>query len=222
VAEILTYERQKDYARLKQSARTLRTTYPGLYHEEDIFVPYANALRQTGNWGPAGSLFNDEWTWEGKGKGTDAPATDETGSSRGFRLKPNRSMELSTVTTRGATGAFVELSVASSFSSYAAGFRFDASAKDDKSRRLVVRDSGEVTLHEINGTEEKRGPSAPLPKKPTAGQWIELSYVAEGGDLAVFVGDRPLLLVAAPIPTDRDIGLWSSAEANFRLMRLRR
>jgi hypothetical protein len=38
----------------------------------------------------------------------------------------------------------------------------------------------------------------------------------------VFVGERPLLLVAAPIPTDREIGLWSSAEANFRLLYLRK
>ena len=221
VAEILTYDRQKEYARLKQAARTLRTTYAGLYREEDIFVPYANAMRQTGNWGPAGSLMNSEWTWENKGK-VDAPAEDETGASRGFRLKPNRSMELSTVTTHGATGAAVQVQVASVYSSYAAGFKFDASSKDGKSRRLVIRDTGEVTLYEIDGTEEKRGPSAALGKKPSAGQWTELSYVAEGGDLAVFVGDRPLLLVAAPIPTDREIGLWSSVEANFRLLQLRK
>ena len=56
---ILTYERQKEYARLKQAARVLRTTYAGLYREEDIFAPYANAMRQTGSWGPAGSLLND-------------------------------------------------------------------------------------------------------------------------------------------------------------------
>jgi hypothetical protein len=110
VAEILTYDRQKEYVRLKQAARLLRTAYAGLYREEDIFAPYANAMRQTGNWGPAGSLLNDQWTWENKGK-VDPPAEDETGSSRGFKLKPNRSMELSTVTTRGATGALVSLSV---------------------------------------------------------------------------------------------------------------
>src|SRR6185436_14314244 len=158
--------------------------------------------------------------WEGKGK-VDAPAEDETGATKGFKLKPNRSMELSTVTTRGATGAYVEVSVGSS-GSYAAGLKFDDSSKDGKWRRLVIRETGEVALYEIDGTEEKRGPSAPLPKKPASGQWIELAYVAEAGDLAVFVGDRPLLLVAAPIPTDREIGLWSSTEANFRFVKLRK
>jgi hypothetical protein len=223
VAEILTYERQKEYARLKQAARTLRTTYPGLYREEDIFAPYANAMRQTGNWGPAGSLLNDEWRWDDKGKpGVEPPVVDETKALRGLRLKPNGAIQLSPVTTRGATGASVQVTVASASSSFSAGFRFDCSSKDGKARRLVIRNSGELALFEIDGLEEKRVASASFGKPLSAGDWLELSYVAEGGDLACFVADRPILLVAAPIPTDRDIGLWSNTDANFRLMRLRK
>jgi len=223
VAEVLTYERQKEYGRLKQAARLLRTTYAGLYREEDIFVAYAGAMRQTGNWGPAGSLLNSEWSWEGKGKAdVEPPAVDETGNSRGIRIKANRSIELSPVTARGATGASVELSVATSFSSYASGFKFDASAKDGRYRKLLLRDSGEVALVEVDGSAEKTIATGSIGRRPRPGDWIELSYVAEGGDIACFVQEKPVLLAAAPVPTDRTMGFWSSAEANFRLLRLRK
>jgi hypothetical protein len=166
--------------------------------------------------------MNDEWTWEGKGSGTDAPALDETAASRGLRLKPNRSIELSSVTTRGATGAAVDLSVSKNASSFAAGFRFDYSPKDGKYRKLVIRDTGELTLYEFDGLEEKRVQSVPIGRKLVPGQWVELAYVAEAGDLVCFVAERPVLLVTASIPADRTLGFWSSADANFRLLRLRK
>jgi len=31
-----------------------------------------------------------------------------------------------------------------------------------------------------------------------------------------------VLLASAPVPTDRTMGFWASAEANFRLLRLRK
>ncbi|MBI3856097.1 MAG: protein kinase [Planctomycetes bacterium] len=222
VAEVLQYERARDPQRLKQAARALRTGYPGLYREEDVFAPYANALRQTGTWSPAGSLLNDDWTWEGKAQGTPAPVDDETRSSRGLRLKPNQSIELSAVKTRGASGAAVELSVSGTFSSFASGFKFDASTKDGRYRRLVVRDTGELTLYEFDGFEEKRSASASLGRKLAAGQWIDLAFVAEGGDIACYAAERPLLLVAAALPGDRDLGLTTTGEANFRSIRLRK
>jgi tRNA A-37 threonylcarbamoyl transferase component Bud32 len=222
VSEILHHDRVRDYAKVKQAARALRGSYLGLYRDEDIFGPYATALRMTGNWGPAGSLLNDEWTWEGKGQGKEAPVLDETKQSRGFRLRPEKSLEFSSATSRGASGATAALSIANTQSSFATGFRFDASSKDGKYRKLVLHDTGEVALYEVDGLVERRSKVATLGKKIGAGEWIELTYVAEGGDLICFVGDRPVFLESASIPTDRTIALWSSAETNFRFIRLRK
>ena len=223
VAEILHHERTHDFAKLKQAARALRAGYPGLYREEDVFVPYAVAMRGTGNWGPAGSMLNDDWTWEGKGQGTAAPVEDETRPGRGLRLRPDKSIELSSVRTRGATGALVEMSVGAAFTTFSSGFRFDASSKDGRHRKLVLKDTGEVSLYEVDGLEEKRTATATLGKKLKPGEWIELAYVAEGGDLICYVAEKPMFIVAATIPGDRDIGFWSaSADANFRFIKLRK
>jgi hypothetical protein len=222
VAEILHHDRMRDYAKVKQAARTLRSAYKGLYREEDVFAPYAQALRQTGTWGPAGSLLNDDWTWDGKTQGTAAPVDDETKLGRGLRLKPEKSIELSPAKTRGATGVMVELTVANPFTGFSTGIKFDASSKDGKARKLVVRDTGEVALYEIDGLDERRTEFGSLGKKLGPAQWIEVGFIAEGGDLVCFVGERPIFLVSASIPTDRDICLWSSADANFRLVRLRK
>jgi hypothetical protein len=222
VAEVRYHDRMRDFARLKKAARKLRADYRGLYREEDVFLPYAQALRLTGDWVPAGNVFNDDWTWDGKAKSAEAPVLDETGKQRGLRLKPEKSIELSPLKTRGVTGVRVELSVGSPFSSFAAGIRFDASSKDGKARKLLVRDTGEVALLEVDGLEEKRIDFGSLPKKLGPGQWIELGIIAEGGDLVCFVADRPLFMVSGSIPADRDIGFWSSADANFRLVYLRK
>ena len=79
-----------------------------------------------------------------------------------------------------------------------------------------------MALYEVVGLEATRVKTASLGKKLGPGQWIEVGFVAEGGDLVCFVADRPMFLVSATIPTDREIGLWSSADANFRLLRLRK
>jgi hypothetical protein len=222
VAEILHHDRVRDYAKLKQAARKLRSDYKGLYREEDVFVPYAQALRVTGTWGPAGSLLNDDWTWEGKAKGAEAPVRDETKQGRGLRLKPDKSLELASVKTRGASGVMVELTVANPFTSFATGLKFDASSKDGKARKLIVRDTGEVALYEVDGLDEKRIEFTSLGKKIGPNEWVEVGFVAEGGDLVCFVAERPVFLISASIPTDRDIALWSSADANFRYLRLRK
>src|SRR5205814_2272464 len=145
-----------------------------------------------------------------KGQSAETPVQDETKQGRGLRLRPEKSVELAPVKTRGATGAIVELSVAKPSASFAAGIKFDASTKDAKSRRLVIRDTGEVALYEMDGPKEKRIAFATLGKKLAAGQWIELGFVAEGGDLVCFVAERPMFLIAATVPTDRDVAIWTS------------
>ena len=115
----------------------------------------------------------------------------------------------------------VELSVGSPFSGFATGIRFDASSKDGKARKLIVRDTGEVALLEVDGLDERRVEFGSLAKKLGPGQWIELGFIAEGGDLVCFVAERPIFLVSATLPTDRDIGFWSSADANVRFVKLR-
>ena len=92
VAEVLYHDRLREYAKVKQAARKLRADYKGLYREEDVFVPYAQALRLTGDWIPMGNVFNDDWTWEGKAKGAEAPVVMKPASSGASGSSPkNRS-----------------------------------------------------------------------------------------------------------------------------------
>ena len=79
-----------------------------------------------------------------------------------------------------------------------------------------------MTLVEVDGTAEKVVATGSIGKRPKQGDWIEVAYVAEGGDIACFVAERPVLLYSAPVSTDRTMGFWSSAEANFRILRLRK
>jgi hypothetical protein len=180
-------------------------------------------MRGTGNWVSAGNVLNDDWTWEGKSQGTAAPVEDENRRGRGFCLRPDKSIEFAAVRTRGATGAKVEMSVGAAFTTFASGIKFDASAKEGRYRKLVIRDTGEVSLFEVTAQEEKRTATATLPRKLKPGEWVELAYVAEGGDVICYVAGKAMFLVAAAVPTDRDIGFCSSsADANFRFIELRK
>jgi len=220
VAEVIHHERNRDFAKLKQAARLLRTKYPKSYPEEVIFAPYAHAMRSTGDWRPTASLLNDDWTWEGKSQGAPCPAEDK--ASQGLRLKPDKAMRVASIRSGGANGAAVDLSLAVASPSFSVGFRFDVSDKEGTYKKLVLRDTGEITLYSFDGREETRLARESLGKKLSPGQWTELSFVVEGGDLVAYVDQRPLLLKATTITPNRDIELWTSAEANFRGLRLRR
>ncbi|HZE97002.1 MAG TPA: hypothetical protein VE981_08240, partial [Planctomycetota bacterium] len=222
VAEVLQHDRNRDWTRLKAAARLLRTKYPKMYPEEVIFAPYANALRQTGEWRSTANLLNDDWTWEGRAQGTPCPAEDETTAGRGLKLKSEKPMRVAPVRSRGSTGAQVELTIAPPQSAFSTGFRFDVSDADGLYKKLVIRDTGEVTLYAFDGREEKRVDRGSLGKKLSVNQWVELAFAAEGGDLVCFVDQRPVLLTAVPVGVDRDIEIWSTATANFRLLKLRK
>ena len=58
--------------------------------------------------------------------------------------------------------------------------------------------------------------------KLQAGQWVNLAYISEGGDLVCYIDQRPVIIVRASVPTDRDLSLWTSADANFRQLQLRK
>ncbi|MBV8880514.1 MAG: protein kinase, partial [Planctomycetaceae bacterium] len=222
VAEVLHHDRNRDLAKLKQAARLLRTRYPKLYPEEVVFAPYANALRLTGDWRTTANLLNDDWTWEGKAQGAPCPAEDDTKSSRGLKLKPDKAMRVAPVRSKGATGALVNLALADRAPAFNTGFRFDVSDTDGTYKKLVVRDTGEVALYAYDGRDETRLNRAPIGKKLAPGQWVELCFVAEAGDVAVFLDQRPLFVWAVPVATDRDLELWTSTDANFRGLKLRR
>ncbi len=222
VAEVLQYEKSRDYLRLKQAARTLRTKYDKLYPPEVIFAPYAHAMRQTGMWQSAGNLLNDDWTWEGKGQGAECPVVDETRSGRGLKLKSEKSIRLAPARSRGYTGAAVSFALAKASNTYNTGFRFDYSEKDGLYKKVVVRDTGEVTLYGFDGREEVRQQHSSAGKKLAPGQWIQLSFVVEGGDIICYIDDRPVLIAPLTIANDRDLELWSSVEANYRELRVRR
>jgi hypothetical protein len=105
---------------------------------------------------------------------------------------------------------------------FSTGFRFDASDKDGLYKKLVVRDTGEVHLLRFDGKEEIREAKGSVGRKLVPGQWIELSFVAEAGDIVAYIEGRPVLLWAEPVATDRDFELWTSVDANFRGLQVRR
>lgn len=223
VAEVVQYEKDREWAKLKGAARTLRTKYDGLYAPEVIFAPYAHAMRQTGNWQTTGNLFNDDWTWEGKGQpGVAVPVVDETRDGRGLKLKADQSIRVAPLRSKGYSGARVSFALAKASPTASIGFRFDYSSTDGLYKKLVVRDTGEVTLYGYDGREEARLIHGSAGKKPSPGQWIQLLFVVEGGDIVCYVEDRPAFIWPLTIANNRDLELWTSAEANFRALEVRR
>jgi hypothetical protein len=177
-------------------------------------------MRATGQWSPAASLLNSEWTWLGKEQNAPCPADDETRSSRGLKLKSEKSIRLAR--SKGVNGAIISLLPFGSPQVFSTGFRFDASDKDGLYKKLVVRDTGEVHLLRFDGKEEIREAKGSVGRKLVPGQWIELSFVAEAGDIVAYIEGRPVLLWAEPVATDRDFELWTSVDANFRGLQVRR
>ena len=222
VAEVVYHERNRDYAKLKQAARLLRTKYPKLYPEEVILAPYAHALRETGEWRTTGNLLNDDWTWEGKAQGAPCPAVDETREGRGLKLKAEHAIRVAPTLSRGAYGAVVDLALSQASPAFNVGFRFDVSDTEGTYKKLVLRDTGEIALYSFDGREETRLERKSLGRKLGPKQWVSLRFVVEGGDLVAFLDDRPLLLTTATMAGDRGLELWTSADANFRGLYLHR
>jgi serine/threonine-protein kinase len=222
VTEVIHHERNRDYAKLKQAVRLLRTKYPKLYPEEVVFAPYAHALKETGDWRPAGSLLSSsDWTWEGKAQGAECPAEQDNQVSRGIKLKPGAALRLLPAVTRGASGAIVSFSLAQASPEFSIGFRFGVSDADGTYRKLVIRDTGEIALYSFDGKQEIKAARESLDRKLGPGQWVDLRFVAEGGDLVAYVGQQPVLLTSAVMAPDRAFEIWSSVPAFFRGLNLR-
>jgi serine/threonine-protein kinase len=222
VSEVVYHERNRDYAKLKQAARLLRTKYPKLYPEEVILAPYAHALRETGEWRTTGNLLNDDWTWEGKAQGAPCPAVDETRDGKGLRLTAEKAIRVAPALSRGAYGAVVQLALADPSPAFNIGFRFDVSDAEGTYKKLVLRDTGEIALYSFDGREETRVDRKSLGRKLGPKQWVNLRFVVEGGDLVAYIDDRAMLLTTATMSGDHALELWASADANFRQLYVHR
>ena len=91
-----------------------------------------------------------------------------------------------------------------------------------KYKLLALEHPGRVVVYQVERGARTELKAAALETKPSPGLWIDLSYMAEGGDLLVTVNQQPVFLLPLSLPTDRAIYLVSDTEANVREINLRR
>jgi hypothetical protein len=210
---------QRDWGRVKQFARELRTAHAGRHDEAELLRLYGHALRQSGYWQPAPpDLKGDTWTWEGRASGVPVPAAEA--GQEGLRLQAGRKLDLRPEKSRGTTGAVAQLRSAEGARAWSIGLRFDVNG--NKSRRLALVDGERVLLLAADGPGEAVERAHPLEKRIPAGQWADLAWISEGGDLVAYLNDQPLFIAAIAVPADRGAGLAADTEASFRQVRIRK
>jgi serine/threonine protein kinase len=210
--------RKEDRARLL--GYHLWKNYPGLYDSERFLEIYGEALRSTGFWDYISTILaSDALSWKGKAEKAPPPGRDEALS--GLRLTPGMTIEVNPSRSRGATGFSAQVRVNDTSRPFRAGFRFDASEKDGKYKLLVVDDTQRLTVYEGDGDARNPLGSVALGRKIAAGEWLDLACVSEKDSLVCYVRDRAVLIVSAVVRGDRQIGLTSDADANFRNLKVR-
>jgi hypothetical protein len=218
--EMVRSEKKGDRDRARHVGYELWKNHPGLYDSGKFLEVYGESLRSSGYWDFISTILaSDALSWKGKAEKAPPPARDEALS--GLRLTPGLSIAVSPSRSRGATGFSAQVRVNETTRPFRAGFRFDASEKDGKYKLLVVDDTQRLTLYEGDG--EARNPlgSAELGRKIAPGEWWDLAYVSEKDSLVCYVRDRAVLVVSAVVRGDRQIGLTSDADANFRNLKVR-
>ncbi len=217
-AQLKRAEEGREHARVKIYARELRAGHAGRYDEAALLRTYAHSLRTAGEWHyVATDLKGDAWTWEGREGGAPAPAKDA--ATEGLRLLPGQRIAIRPERSRGATGATVQIRVNDASRGWGAGFRFQAAGAPS---RLVFVRADQVAYGEDTGGSLKVERAQVLEKKLAPGQWVDLAFVAEGGDLVCYVDQQPLFAVPAALAADRPIELVTDADANFREVRVRK
>jgi predicted Ser/Thr protein kinase len=214
----------RDHARVKSLARELHAGYPGLFDEPTVSRAYAHALRTSGFWEfvPTDLGKGDIWTWEAKATGAPPPAKDE-GASTGLHFPSGVAVvTLAPARTRGRNGVAAQIRVADPKRPFSCGIRFDASDSDGRHKLLALEYPGRVALYQVEGGRRTELKSATLDAKVTAGQWVDLAWMAEGGDLVCTLNQQPLFWVGATPGADRLIQLFSDADVNIRQVNLRR
>ena len=210
---------RRDHNRVKALARELRESYDGLFDTQTVNRLYGHALRRTGRWEPVSTkLDGTNWRWPGKADGAPAPAKDE--GYEGLRLAPGRSIQISPVRARRSAGLSFYLRVDTPKRPYSAGVEFDRS-EDGTYRRLVYEDPGQLALYTGDADGEILLDSMML-EKTAPGDWISLALIFEGGDLFCYLNQSPVITLRAEVGTDSPLVLFSTVEANFRSLTLRK
>jgi tRNA A-37 threonylcarbamoyl transferase component Bud32 len=219
VGQLRQAAEQRDFPRVKQSARELRAHHAGRYDEVELLRAYGQALRSTGYWEFVGTdLRGGAFVWEGKAQGTAAPAKDE--GAEGLRMAPGKTIALAPERSVGATGASVQVRVADAKKPVEAGLGFEGK---DARYRWVLSDASRASLYATEGGAEKLVRAVPLASPAAAGEWVELAFVAEGGDLVGYVRQQPVAVVSTAVTPGRPvIQLVSDTEANLRRVQVRK
>jgi hypothetical protein len=214
-------EEGRDHARVKIYARELRAGHAGRYDEAALLRAYAHSLRSTGDWRfVATDLKGDAWTWAGREGGAPAPAKDA--GTEGLRLAAGQRVAIRLDRSRGATGGSVQIRVNGAAPGWGAGFRIEVAAQEPAARRLVFLRGDQVGYVEDTGGSLRVERAQALERKVSPGQWVDLAFVAEGGDLVCYVNQQPVLAVQAALVSDKPIELVAEADANFRQVQLRK
>jgi hypothetical protein len=208
--------------RVKELARLLRDRYPGLYEEDTIADLYRRTLWTTGSWLRAPmEITSGFWDWEGKAKNAPAPAAFE--AHEGIRLEPGRRLFLNPARAGGVSGLRVQvrLNTAARDKSFAMGFHFDVDRAAGRYRTLVLTPD-QMGFGEGTEVGARLRHAVPLKKKPAPGEWIDLAFVAEGGDIVGYLGEAPMLGVRGDLSPRLGIALASDADVSFRAVQVRK
>jgi tRNA A-37 threonylcarbamoyl transferase component Bud32 len=226
-AAVLTAELKEAFggnssARVKELARLLRDRYPGLYDEDAVADLHRRTLWTTASWlRTPMELASGYWDWEGKSKNAPAPAAFQ--AHDGIRLEPGKRLLLNPARAGTVTGlrAQVRLNPAAKDKGFTAGFLFDVDAAAGRYRTLVITPD-QVGFGEGTEVGARLRHAVPLKKKPAAGEWIDLAFLAEGGDIVAYLGDAPVVGFRGDPAPKLGMGLISDADVNFRAVQVRK
>ncbi len=210
----------RSFARVKELARLLRDRYPGLYEEDTIAGLYRQVLWTTSDWLRAPMEIPGKfWDWEGKAQGAPAPAAFE--AHDGVRLAAGKRLFGNPARAGGISGLRVQVRLNAEAANFSVGFHFDVARPEGKYRTFVLTplQAGFGEGSEVGARLRHAGP---LKKKPARGEWIDLAFAAEGGDLVGYVEREPVVACRGELSPRGGVALAADVDANFRAVQVRK
>jgi hypothetical protein len=221
-AELRELAGAKDWGRALKVQRLLRGSHEGHYDAESLHPLFARVLRESGFWAPLSiSPSAPHWTWTGKAEGKPAPAAESRAQGHFLRFAAGGELSADPKALRGASGFTVEVQVGEPGRPFRAGFTFDRAPDGSRHRMLVIQDPGEVVLYEVGTKGEVREGFQPLERPVTSSRWVDLSVIADAGDLVCLVDRKPVILRRQAVTLDRGFALTTRSAASFRTLEQR-
>ncbi len=210
----------RGYGRVKELYRLLRDRYAGLYDEEPVRSMYCRALWGLKDW-LRQPLEPSEgfWDWDGKEQGAPPPAAFE--GHDGLRIIPGKRIFVNPARARGISGMSVQIRINAEATNWSAGFHVNMDRISGNYGAIVLTPTL-VASGEGSETGLRLQHTARLDKKPAPNEWIDLAFVAEAGDVAVFLDRQPLLSFRYNLSEKGAVAIAADVDASFRKVDIRK